>query len=60
MKARLFFQCLANYNNANLPNRIKIAKVGLSFCQILNKPSENGQDFLNFAKVVKFSQIWSH
>ena len=41
---RLFVHYLAIYNNANLPKSInKFPKVGLTFCQILNRPLRNGQ-----------------
>ena len=49
------------YNNETLPKFINfVAKIGSSFCQILNKHSKNCQILVFFAKVVKFRQIWSH
>ena len=35
-------------------------KVGSQFFQIHNTYSRNGPNVFNFAKVVKFYQIWSH
>ena len=35
--ARLYFQYLANKTNENFPNRIILAKVGSTLCQILDK-----------------------
>ena len=43
---RLFPQYLSNYNNDSLPTSIKIAKVGLKFCQKYNKPSKVCVGFL--------------
>ena len=37
----------------------KFAIEGLKFCQILKRPSKNGQRLKIFAKVAKMRQIWS-
>ena len=47
---RLFIQSLAIYHNENLPNSIKIAKVGAQFCQTLSKPLQNCPKLLKFGQ----------
>ena len=52
---------MAIYNSNNLPCLIlNICKGGSKFCQILNKHLKIAKEFLNFTKVAKFRQIWSH
>ena len=48
--ARLFVPNLAIYNIENLPNNIRIAKVGSKFCQILNKSLQNRPNLWKIAK----------
>ena len=44
-----------------MPKSIKIfAKVGSKFCQIVNKAFKSCPNILKFAKVAKFSHVWSH
>ena len=37
-----------------------ITEVGSKYSQVLNNPQNIAQDCLNFTKVAKFRQIWSH
>lgn len=53
---RLFPQYLSNYNNDSLPTSIKIAKVGLEFCQILNNAAKTCQRLLKFCRSGKTLQ----
>ena len=46
--AKLEVQFVAIFHNVNLPNSKKIAKVGSTFCQILNKPLRKWQIRLKF------------
>ena len=58
---RLCFQYLAIYSNENFPKRIQIVPKwdeNLAQNQIYLKYI--AKDFLIFAKVVEFRQIWSH
>ena len=47
---RLFVQNLTTHNNENLHNSVKIAKLGWSFCQVLDKPSKMPKDFYQGGK----------
>ena len=38
----------------------KFAKIGWTFCQILDKPLRNSQGLFKNSKVAKFRQSWSH
>ena len=38
----------------------KFVKIGLKVCQIKNKLSKIAKDLIDFAKVAKLRQIWSH
>ena len=49
----LIFSNLAIYNTKNVPNSIKIQKVGSKFCTIPNNP-KNGQRFLKFRQSSNF------
>ena len=42
------------------PKALKISKSGSKFFQILFKPLQKGQLQINFSKVARFCQIWSH
>ena len=52
---RLLSQYFAYFKCINF-----VAKVGSKFCQIRNNHSQNCQKLLNFAKVAKIHQNWSH
>ena len=56
----IIIQYFTIYNNDDLPNSIKMPKVGTKVCQIRNETSKNCTKTCNFAKVVKFHQIWPH
>ena len=53
--ARLFFQFLAIYNNESLHSKEMFSKLGLQFCQILNKSSKDSQRVLKFCQSAEIS-----
>ena len=58
---RLFFQDLAIYTNENLPKRIQIVpKWFHNFTKYQTNLYNFAEEFLIFAQVAKFRQIWSH
>ena len=56
----ILFNLLPFYNNDNLPSSIKMQKWVQKLPNNRTKHPKLPKDFLNFAKVAKFRQIWSH